>query len=56
MNGLQNSRNGEISFCTNKIAQKIDLDNLASDFSEKEKKSYRTSYRGLMNSPVIRLR
>ena len=38
-NGLQNSRNGENSFNTNKIEQKIDLDNLASDLSEEEKKA-----------------
>jgi len=45
-----------ISFSTNKIEQKIDLDNLASDLSEKEKTSYRTSYCGLLTSPATRPR
>ena len=45
-----------ISFNTNKIEQKIDLDNLASDLSEKEKTSYRASHHGHISSPITGLR
>ena len=45
-----------ISFSTNKIEQKIDLDNLGIDLFEKETTSYRASHYGLKTSPVTILR
>ena len=45
-----------ISFRTNKIEQKNDLDNIEIDLFEKETMSYRASHHGHILSPVIGLR
>ena len=45
-----------ISFSTNKIEQKIDLDHLGIDLFEKETTSYRASHHGHISSPVKGLR
>ena len=45
-----------ISFSTNKIVQKIDLDNIEIDLFEKETTSYRASHHGHISSPVIGLK
>ena len=54
--GFKTVATERISFNTNKIEQKIDLDNLASDLSEKEKTGCRTSNHELITSQITRLR